>query len=218
MAERRDATSRVSFSFAVRTLATDMATPARRRYLATAVRLVVMLAITAVALMILDLVLTVFSLDNPWLAIPMAPAIWILSFAVCPFLIYVALPLVVLTGGLLSLVLTGLIVWLAADFVDGVHVSGLLATVGLVAINLVVTSLLNVQPDGSFSRRTLPRITSRRRKGDLPHKPGVVFLEIDGPSAPLLRRAIVPSEKLVGAETIHWVLKTWVPDSRRSAG
>jgi uncharacterized membrane protein YvlD (DUF360 family) len=76
-----------------------VAVPARRRYLVAAVRLLAMLAITAVALMIPDLVSTGFSVDKPWLAIPMAATIWLLSVAVRPLLIDVALPLVALTGG-----------------------------------------------------------------------------------------------------------------------
>jgi uncharacterized membrane protein YvlD (DUF360 family) len=164
-----------------------------RRYLLLAVRIAVMLAINAIALWLLDGLLPGFELEHPWLAIPMAAVIGILGVVVRPALIYVALPLVVLTGGLLALAISGVTVWIAAALVGGVHVGnwfdGVLVTLGLVAVNLALTSVLNVNADGSFSRRALRRVGMRRADNDS-SEPGVVFLEIDGLSAPVLERAI----------------------------
>jgi len=100
----------------------------------------------------------------------------------------------VLTVGLLSWVINGAVIWLAGQFINGFEVADLgtamLTAPGLTIINLIASSLLTIDDDGFFYRNIVRQRMKRRETFEETDVPGVLFLEIDGLSRPVLELAI----------------------------
>ena len=96
----------------------------------------------------------------------------------------------------LSLVLNAALVLVVPDIVSGFDVNGLgaaLATVFILTlVNTVLTGFLALDDEGSFQRGVVRRQARRRQvvSPDDDVDPGIVFLEIDGLSEQVLRRAV----------------------------
>lgn len=123
-------------------------------------------------------------------------AIGLLNATLWPTLVYLTLPITVLTMGFLTLVLNGFTVWLTAWFVPGFELrsfgEALLIPLWLTAVNTLVSTLLSLDDDASFYQMVVRR-QLRQRLGQgatNTSAPGLLFLEIDGLAEPLLRRAM----------------------------
>lgn len=147
----------------------------------------------------LSLFLLAYILPGLWIhdfadAAGAAALIGILNAALWPTLVYLTLPLNVLTFGSFTLVLNGFIIWLAASLDSGMSVRGMgtamVAAVGLAAINTLFSSLLSIDDDESYFRNVLQRKIKRKLEPVETNVPGVLFLEIDGLSKSVLIRAI----------------------------
>ena len=118
----------------------------------------------------------------------------LLNALVRPFLLFLTLPFTVLSFGLLTLVLNGLMLAAAGRVVPGLEVSGLwsplLGALGVAAINTTVTGLLALNDEDSFYRNVIRRIARRSWQRGERGGPGLVLIEIDGLAAPTLERAI----------------------------
>jgi putative membrane protein len=182
------------------------------------IRILVIWAIEALALMLLTLLISGLGVENLGVAFLASAAIGLLNALLWPLLSYVLLPFAVLSLGLLSLVLNGFIIYLAGLIVPGFRVENLLtailASLGLTAVNIIASTLLTIDDDNSWNRNMVRRRAKRIAKPEKTDVPGVLFLEIDGMAKPVLERAIangyVPtlarwieegSHRLVGWET-----------------
>jgi putative membrane protein len=158
------------------------------------IRILVIWAIQALALLILTFFLKGLSVDSLGVALAAAAVIGMLNALLWPLLSYVLLPFAVLTLGLLTLVLNGAVIWLAGQFVDGFHVDSLwtaiLAALGLTLINTIASALLTIDDDNSWSRNVVRRRMKRMAKPEATDVPGVLFLEIDGLARPVLEWAL----------------------------
>jgi len=100
----------------------------------------------------------------------------------------------VFTVGLLSWFINGAVIWLAGQFIIGFEVADLgtamLTALGLTIINLIASSLLTIDDDGFFYRIIVRQRMKRRETFEETDVPGVLFLEIDGLSRPVLELAI----------------------------
>ncbi len=67
--------------------------------------------------------------DNFYIALIVALVWGIVSFFIKPILQILALPITILTLGLFSLVINGLLFWFVASFIEGFHVDGFFAAV-----------------------------------------------------------------------------------------
>jgi uncharacterized membrane protein YvlD (DUF360 family) len=157
-------------------------------------RVVVVLLITAAALMLMSALLAGFHVKDFGAALASAAAIGLINALVWPLIIRVALPFTVLTLGLGVLVLNGAVVWAVSELEPGMTVDrlgvGIVVAFGLTVVNTVVTSLLAIDDDDFWYRNAVRRRSRRLRpEGDL-SVPGVYFLEIDGLAHEILRRAI----------------------------
>ena len=145
-------------------------------------------------LVVMAILLPGVSVDTLWTAIVAAAVIGLVNALLWPILSYLILPFAVLTLGLLSLVLNAVLVQVASVFVEGFDVAGiwdaLLLTVGLTAINTVLSGLLTIDDDSSWYRNVVQRRIKRRKKPVETDVPGVLFLEIDGLAKPVLERAL----------------------------
>jgi putative membrane protein len=165
-----------------------------RNALRFTVRLLVIWAIEVLGLLFMAWLLPGVKIDGVWTAIVAVAASGILNALLWPLLTYLILPFAVLTLGLLSLVLNGVLILVVSALVEGFEVSGLgsaiLLTLGLTAINVVVSSLLTIDDDSSWYRNAVRRRIRRQKKLVETDVPGVLFLEFDGLARPVLERAI----------------------------
>jgi len=182
------------------------------------IRILIIWVIQALALLFLTWLLSGLQINSIWTAFAGAAVIGLLNALLWPLLSYILLPFAVLTLGLLTLVLKGVVIWLAGQLVDGFSVdtlwTAMLAALGLTAINTIASAILTIDDDNSWTRNVVRRRMKRMAKPEETDVPGVLFLEIDGLAKPVLERAIgkgyAPnlarwleggSHKLVGWET-----------------
>ena len=166
----------------------------RRELLRFFVRLLVIWGIEVVGLLFMTWLLPGVRVDSLLTAIAAVAAIGVVNALLWPLLSYLVLPFAVFTLGVLSLVLNAVLVQVASVFVEGFDVAGiwdaLLLTVGLTAINTVLSGLLTIDDDSSWYRNVVQRRIKRRKKPVETDVPGVLFLEIDGLAKPVLERAL----------------------------
>jgi uncharacterized membrane protein YvlD (DUF360 family) len=172
----------------------------KREGLRFVVRILVVWAIEVLGLWFMAWLLPGIHVEGLSAAVVSVAAIGILNALLWPILSYLILPFAVLTLGLLSLALNAGLVLLASEFVAGLQVDGLWPavwlTLGLAAINLILSSLLTIDDDNSWYRNVVQRRMRRRARraaGDWPAEsdaPGILFLEIDGLARPVLERVL----------------------------
>ncbi len=157
-------------------------------------RALLVVLLDAVTLLLLSEALDGFVLDGARAAIAAAILIGVLNALVWPALARFALPLTVLTLGLASLVLNGVLVTLAIDVLPGAEIDGVfegtVVTIVMAAVTSLVYSLLAIDEDDSWYRQVVRRQVRRRDKLARSEVPGVVFLEVDGLAHDVLHRAL----------------------------
>ena len=166
----------------------------RTSWLVQVARAAVVVLLDAVALFLLNWVLPGFELEDAGTAVAMAAVVGVLNGLVWPALARFALPLNVLSLGLFSLVLNGVLLTLASEVLPGARIDGwfegVVVTIGLAAMTTAVSALLSIDDDESWHRNVVSRQARRRGTVEETDVPGVVFLEIDGLAHEVLRRAI----------------------------
>jgi putative membrane protein len=166
----------------------------RRGLLRFIARLLVIWGIEVLGLLVMAWLLPGVTVNSLATAVIAVAAIGLVNAVLWPVLSYLVLPFAVFTLGLVSLVLNASLTILASRFVEGFIVTGLwdaiLLTLGLTAINTVVSSLLTIDDDNSYYRNIVQRRIKRRKKPVETDVPGVLFLEIDGLAKPVLERAL----------------------------
>jgi uncharacterized membrane protein YvlD (DUF360 family) len=162
--------------------------------LATIRRGALVLLLDAVILLLLSEVLDGFVLDGPPTALCAAAVIGLLNAFVWPLLARLTLPLTVLTLGIASLVLNGILVYLAIGLLPRAEVAtaweGIVITIVLTAVTDAVYSLLAIDEDDAWQRNVVARAARRRGQVTETDVPGVLFLEIDGLAHDVLMRAL----------------------------
>lgn len=157
-------------------------------------RTLIVWAIEVIALVIMAHLLPGLVVETWGTAIIAIAVVGILNAILWPTLIGLTLTINVLTFGLFTLVLNGFTIWLAALIVPGFIVDNFATTIfmalGIAAINTFLSSLLSIDDDASYYRSVIRRIAKRQGLQDKTDIPGVLFLEIDGLSEPILRRAL----------------------------
>jgi putative membrane protein len=169
--------------------------PTRKRdTLRFIIRLLAIWAIEIVGLLFMAWLLPGVQIDSLGTAILAVAVIGVVNALLWPILTYLILPFAVFTLGLLSLVLNGALVLLASEFVTGFSVSGLgnaiLLTLGLTAINAILSSLLTIDDDSSWYRNVVRRRIQRQKQPVQTDVPAVLFLEFDGLAKPVLELAV----------------------------
>jgi uncharacterized membrane protein YvlD (DUF360 family) len=188
-----------------------------------ALRILVTWLSTALALWVLAWLLPGLIVEDVGAALGAAALIGLLNAAAWPLIIRLALPLTVLTLGMLPLLLNGVIIALNGYLLPGFAVAdiatGVVAALGITAITMAVTSVLAIDDDEIYVRRVLRR--SRKIEPEAASEvPGVVFLQVDGLGHAVLKRAVrdgnaptlaswitAGSHRLVGWET-DWSSQT----------
>jgi uncharacterized membrane protein YvlD (DUF360 family) len=170
------------------------AAPRGRGGLPQAARVVLVLLITAAALMLLSALLSDFHVKDWRVALVSAALIGLINALVWPLIIRVALPFTVLTLGLGVLVLNGAVMLAVSAIEPGFTVDTLLAGIvvalGITVVNTLATSLFAIDDDDFWYRNVIKHRAKRLRATDDFSVPGVYFLEVDGLAHDVLRRAI----------------------------
>jgi len=119
---------------------------------------------------------------------------------------------------ILTFLVNGAVFYRFGNLVPGINIAdrstGLWIAVWLTIVNAVMAGILSVDEDSRFDRNVIGKMVKRRGKPTETDVPGFLFLEIDGLSEKVLRRAIAEghlphvkkwldegSHKLIGWET-----------------
>ena len=159
------------------------------------VRFLLIFTVQVAAFLIMAWLMDNVYLDSALTAVAVVIVIGILNALLWPILSYILVPFAVLTLGLVSLLLNGLMVWLAALIVPGFSVNDNFWTafwlsLGMTAVNMILSSLLTIDDDTSWNRNQIKRRMKRMHKPEETDVPGIFFLEIDGLGKPILEKAI----------------------------
>jgi uncharacterized membrane protein YvlD (DUF360 family) len=118
----------------------------------------------------------------------------VINGVIWPLVVRFATRLIVWSLGLLGLIANGLILMLAAELTDGFDVDNLgtavLASLGMTAVSAIAGSLLAIDDDEVWRRNVVRRMVRRIEPPEPTDVPGILFLQIDGLSETVLRRAL----------------------------
>jgi uncharacterized membrane protein YvlD (DUF360 family) len=175
----------------------DVAEPRQSRwrtFFASVGRLVVIVVIDALALLLLSLVMSTFTLDGPAAALGLAVVLGLANAVVWPLIVRFALPFTVLTLGFGALILNAALLLGANAVMESVKIDGLLAAViivlGLTAITTIVGGILALGENDMWYREVVRRQVKRSDLAVTSDVPGLLLLEIDGLAHGVLRRAL----------------------------
>ena len=139
-----------------------------------------------------------------------------------PILTRIAMPFLVLTFGVGTLILNGLLLQLLAPSF-GIAIKGpalILAPLGMAAVTTLLSSLITINDDSSYYRSVL-RDAEKKRKGDVKSYPGVIIVEIDGLAHEVLleavERGVMPTMKEM-IEGDDYNLRMWETDLSSQTG
>lgn len=99
--------------------------------------------INALALLAVSTLMQSVVVDSVFSALIAALVLGILNAVIRPFLLLFSLPFNIMTLGLFTFVINGLVLWMVNVFVAGFHTSGFLATIGAAILLSIISGLLS---------------------------------------------------------------------------
>ncbi|MFN8674747.1 MAG: phage holin family protein [Thermomicrobiales bacterium] len=187
-------------------------------------RIAGLILLQAALLLLLAWILPGFWFSDPLLVIPAALAITAAQSLLWPFMYGVASRFGPIFFPVLSFVLTGVLIYLAAQVeevfgIGGVEVAsiwtGLLIALGLSVGNTILAAVFSINDDRTYDRLATAPLRRRYRHAERTDEPGFLFLEIDGLSEPVLLKAMaagdMPTLKRWLDEGSHRLMQ-WDPD------
>jgi len=158
-------------------------------------RLVLALLVGAVAVVVSGLILPGVEVKTFLGALEAAVLIGVFNAIAPPLVAALRLPLMLVLGFLAVLIVDALVLLLVSELVPNdfkVDSFGwaLLAALVMAASSMVLQVLFGVDDDDIYSLRVIERVAKRQGKATHTDVPGLIFLEIDGLAAPVLRRAM----------------------------
>ena len=139
-----------------------------------------------------------------------------------PILTRIAMPFLVLTFGVGTLILNGLLLQIFAPLF-GIQIKGaamILAPLAMAAVTTIMSSLVTINDDSSYYRSVL-RDAEKKRKTEIKDYPGVIIVEIDGLAYEVLCEAVergdMPTVKGM-IESEDYNLRMWETDLSSQTG
>ena len=137
-----------------------------------------------------------FTITSDWAAV--VGLVWLSVFNAFlrPILVRLTLPINILTAGLFTLLIDGFIVYFVHDWVDGWYVESVWAGIAvsfILAIGqmFVANTIVGDDDRDVYFYQMIQRYARKDKKSRKTFDtPGMIFLEIDGLSEPILRRAL----------------------------
>ena len=159
------------------------------------VRLAVALLVGAVSVWFASIVLSGVHVHSFLGALEAAVFIGLLNAILPPLVAAVRLPFTLISGFLIVLAVDVAILLIIsaidpADFKVDSFGDALLAALLISAASLVLQVILGVDDDDAYSLRVIARVARRQGEQIRSDRHGILFLEIDGLGAPVLRRAM----------------------------
>ena len=158
------------------------------------VRILTIWFIQTVALLIMSWLMDSVTVESLGAAIAVTAVIGLLNAFLWPLLSYILVPFAVFTLGIASLLLNGVMVWLASLLVPGFSLvnfwSAFWLALGMSVINVILSSLLTIDDEKAWYRNLVKRRMKRQVKPVPTDVPGIFFLEIDGLARPILEKAM----------------------------
>ena len=165
--------------------------------------------VVAAALLITSWLLPNFEIERFRDALVAGLIVGLFNALVWPALAFVLVPLSVYTLGVANLVVNALLMWVVLGDLPGVRLDGfwaaLLVTIIATVIATLLASALALDDDSWYDQR-IARFVRHRRSTTITDVPGVVFVQIDGLSEPVLRVALASGD----VPTLH----RWLDDGR----
>jgi uncharacterized membrane protein YvlD (DUF360 family) len=189
-------------------------------------RLIVAWFVGAASVALAAAVLPGVALERPSAAFLVAALLAVFNAVLPPLIAALRLPFMLLFGFLLVLIADALLLRAAADLLpDGIRVDSfgdaLLAALAMAASSLVLQVLLGVNDEDEYSLRVTRRVARRQGAHTGTDVPGILFLEIDGLSLPVLRDAMRDGSAPVMARWIAddgYRLAEWETDLSSQTG
>lgn len=117
-----------------------------------------------------------------------------LNSKIIPIINKFALPLTVYTLGIGGLIINGFIVLIVSYFLPGFEVNNEIEAIififAVALVNTIVSTLFAIDDDRAYFHNVVKKLAKKHRSDDEYKTPGVIFLQIDGLSFNVLRRAI----------------------------
>ena len=139
-----------------------------------------------------------------------------------PILTRILMPFLVLTFGVGTLVLNGILLQIFAPFFD-ITITGwgvILAPLAMALLTTILSTLVTIEDNGSYYRSVL-RDATKKRKGDIKKYPGIIIIEIDGLAYDVLCEAIdkgyMPTVKSM-IDSEKYTLRMWETDLSSQTG
>ena len=139
-----------------------------------------------------------------------------------PILTKIAMPFLVLTFGIGTLILNGLLLQIFGPYF-GITIKGpafILVPLAMAAVTTVLASIITIEDDSSYYRSVL-RDAGKKRKSEIKNYPGVIIVEIDGLAYNVLCEAIERGEMPTVKEMIdsnNYTLRMWETDLSSQTG
>ncbi len=157
-------------------------------------RLIGVFIVNALSLYFMTWILQGLTLDGWRAAVGAVVILAAVNAVVWPLVARYLAGAILWTAGLLGLVANGLILMLASEIVPVFDVSDLgtavVASLGMTAMTAIAGQLLALDDDAVWRRRTIRRMVRRLGEPEQTGVPGVLFIQIDGLSESVLRRAL----------------------------
>ncbi|MGC9516656.1 MAG: phage holin family protein [Methanomicrobiales archaeon] len=178
-------------------------------------------AVGLIFLASLDIGLSVNNLET---AVIVVGIVGLINALFWPILARILLPFLVFTIGIASLLLNGIMIWLASEIIPGITIEGgalLVVPLGLAFISTTVSAILTIDEEAPYYRNVL-RNNLKKDNGKYTKKiPGFIFLEIDGLAEKTLVKAIknghMPTLKKWLEKGSHQI-KRWETDLSSQTG
>ena len=188
----------------------------------SAYRTIVVFIGNAIGLYLANFLGVGFSIKSFSASLILALILGIVNAIFWPLLTRILMPFLVLTFGVGSLVLNGLILVLLQRTVDyQIGGWGLILVPLIMALITTVLSFILTADDESTYYRAVLRDAEKHRKGDVKDYPGVIIVEIDGLAKNVLCEAIekgdMPNTKKLIEDKSH-ILREWETDLSSQTG
>ncbi len=138
-----------------------------------------------------------------------------------PLLTRILMPFLVLTFGVGTLILNGILLEFFAPLFD-INIEGsaiILAPLAMALITTLLSTLLTIEDEGSYYRSVF-RDAAKKRKDEIKEYPGLIIIEIDGLAYDVLKEAIdkdlMPTVKSM-MDSTH-TLRKWETDLSSQTG
>jgi uncharacterized membrane protein YvlD (DUF360 family) len=158
-------------------------------------RLALSLLVGAAAVWVAALLLPGVHVQSFGAALIAAALVGVLNAILPPIVAALRLPFTLVLGFLAVLAVDAAILLLVSDIASpDIKVDSfgwaLLAALLIAAASMALQTILGVNDEDSYSLRVIERVARRQGDQTRTDAPGIVFLEIDGLAAPVLRRAM----------------------------